>query len=163
MIQVRAPKRSLIGIVMAIFGTLGLAGSGILWNFQGREYGLTGTITSILALVFGFLFLWPLQQAVVKTQTLSNNTDKDTDNIQEDNEVNDELSMNDEDMAKNKIEETTAESIARELQESLKSMPAVELTNFSCTHLLPGQTINTKLRKPGPSIQKYRTMVKDIF
>ena len=77
MIQVRAPKRSIIGILMAIFGTLGLAGSGILWHFQGKEYGLTGTITSITALVFGFLFLWPLQQAIVKTQTSSDNNNKD--------------------------------------------------------------------------------------
>ena len=163
MIQVRAPKRSIIGISMAIFGTLGLAGSGILWHFQGKEYGLTGTITSITALVFGFLFLWPLQQAIVKTQTSSDNNNKDIDNIHRDNEVNDEISMNNEDMTKNIKEETTAESIARELENSLKSRPTIELTNFSNMHLLPGQTINTKSRKPGASIQRYRTMLKDIL
>ena len=161
--QVRAPKRSLIGIVLAIVGTLGLAGSGILWNFQGKEYGLTGTITSILALAFGFLFLWPLQTMVIKTQS-SNDDAEGIENHTHNNDVSEEQTSKIETIENEIIaSETTAESIARELAESLETMPKIELRNFSNNHLLPGKTINTKIRQPGPSLQKYRTMVKDIL
>ena len=59
-IRLKRPEASLIGSLLATFGTLGLAASGLLWNFQGLAFGLTGTITSLAALAFSVLFLWPL-------------------------------------------------------------------------------------------------------
>ena len=59
-INLQAPRASIIGVLLAVFGSFGLAASGIVWNFQGLAFGLTGTITSLVALVLSFIFLRPL-------------------------------------------------------------------------------------------------------
>ena len=58
-ISLQRPQISVLGALLATSGTLGLAASGIAWNFKGIEIGLTGTLTSLLALAFSVLFLWP--------------------------------------------------------------------------------------------------------
>ena len=60
-VSLQLPEVSLVGLLLAVTGTLGLAASGIAWNFKGLALGLSGTITSIAALVFSLLFLWPLR------------------------------------------------------------------------------------------------------
>ena len=59
-LKVRAPQASLLGLILATIGTLGMAGSGLLWNFQGLAFGLTGTLTAAVALLLSLVFLWPL-------------------------------------------------------------------------------------------------------
>ena len=59
-LSLQLPEVSLVGALLAAAGTFGLAASGLAWNFQGLALGLTGTITSIAALVFSLLFLWPV-------------------------------------------------------------------------------------------------------
>ena len=36
--------------MLAMLGTFGMAGSGLLWNFQGLAFGLTSTLTAAVAL-----------------------------------------------------------------------------------------------------------------
>ena len=45
-LKVKAPQASFLGLMLAILGTFGMAGSGLLWNFQGLAFGLTGTLTA---------------------------------------------------------------------------------------------------------------------
>ena len=59
-IKLKRPQTSLIGITLAGLGTFGLAASGILWNFQGIAFGLSGTLTSVVALLLSIPFLWPI-------------------------------------------------------------------------------------------------------
>ena len=59
-INLRLPQISILGALLASFGTFGLAASGIAWNFKGLALGLTGTLTSLLALAFSVVFLWPV-------------------------------------------------------------------------------------------------------
>ena len=42
-LKVKAPQASILGLMLAMLGTFGMAGSGLLWNFQGLAFGLTGT------------------------------------------------------------------------------------------------------------------------
>jgi hypothetical protein len=62
-LKVKAPQASILGLMLAALGTFGMAGSGLLWNFQGLALGLTGTLTATVALLLSFVFLWPLGAA----------------------------------------------------------------------------------------------------
>ena len=50
------------GVGLAILGVSGMAGGGILWNFQGRTLGLGTTITSLVLIGISLVLLRPLQQ-----------------------------------------------------------------------------------------------------
>ena len=52
-----------LGPLLAIAGVLGLTGSSILWNFQGRNLGIPATAVSLLLLAVGVVLLRPLQPA----------------------------------------------------------------------------------------------------
>ncbi|MAD68699.1 MAG: hypothetical protein CMN92_05330 [Synechococcus sp. CPC100] len=52
-----------LGPLLAIAGVLGLTGSSILWNFQGRSLGLPAIVLSLLILAVGVVLLRPLQPA----------------------------------------------------------------------------------------------------
>ena len=58
-LKIKAPQASFLGLMLAILGTFGMAGSGLLWNFQGLAFGLTGTLTAAVALLLSLVFLWP--------------------------------------------------------------------------------------------------------
>ena len=62
-LKIKAPQASILGLMLAALGTFGMAGSGLLWNFQGLALGLTGTLTAAVALLLSFVFLWPLGAA----------------------------------------------------------------------------------------------------
>ena len=49
----------LSGLVLATLGVSGLAGGGLLWNFQGRTLGLGSTITALVLLGISFVLLRP--------------------------------------------------------------------------------------------------------
>ena len=68
--SLQLPEVSLVGLLLAAIGTFGLAASGIAWNFKSLALGLTGTITSIAALVFSLLFLWPLRSKKAKVTAM---------------------------------------------------------------------------------------------
>ena len=52
-LKVRAPQASFLGLMLAILGTFGMAGSGLLWNFQGlidnRKYVKNGVCNILLS------------------------------------------------------------------------------------------------------------------
>ncbi|QNI81941.1 putative conserved membrane protein [Synechococcus sp. RS9907] len=49
----------LSGLALATFGVSGLAGGGLLWNFQGRTLGLGSTVTALVLLGISFVLLRP--------------------------------------------------------------------------------------------------------
>ena len=149
-IRLKRPEASLIGSLLATFGTLGLAASGLLWNFQGLAFGLTGTITSLEALAFSVLFLWPLASRPPAPTATSR------------------PSRTPEPAVVEMVEEcdttpTTAEEIARKLAEEQESAAPLDLVTFAPEHLLPGQTLIRRNRRPGASLKGYRGMVEELF
>lgn len=149
-IRLKRPEASLIGSLLATFGTLGLAASGLLWNFQGLAFGLTGTITSLAALAFSVLFLWPLASRPPAPTATSR------------------PSRTPEPAVVEMVEEcdttpTTAEEIARKLAEEQESAAPLDLVTFAPEHLLPGQTLIRRNRRPGASLKGYRGMVEELF
>ena len=145
-IKIKAPQASLLGLMLAIIGTFGMAASGLLWNFQGVAFGLTGTLTAAVALLLSFVFLWPLGAAKAATtfkaepvktiETLS----KSSASVQ-----------------------TTAEAIAELLAAEQQQRPEPTLVNFAPLHLLPGQRSLTRARRGGRSLSRYRSMANDLF
>ena len=49
----------LSGLALATLGVSGLAGGGLLWNFQGRTLGLGSTVTAFGVLGISFVLLRP--------------------------------------------------------------------------------------------------------
>ena len=138
---------SLVGALLAAAGTFGLAASGLAWNFQGLALGLTGTITSIAALVFSLLFLWPVGgKSQVETTPQSALIDAPAPVAAPPEPVI-----------------TTAEAIRAELAAAQAKAPSVSLSNFAPDFLLPGRTLTQPKRKAGPSLGRYRDMVDDLF
>ena len=139
----RLPEVSLVGLLLAATGTLGLAASGIAWNFKGIALGLTGTITSIAALVFSFLFLWPLRSKKVEVTAIATKPV-----VTEPTEV---------------PALTTSEAIRKQLAEEQEQAPEITLRTFAPDHLVPGSTLPSRSRNAGPSLGRYRSMVGDLF
>ena len=149
-IRLKRPEASLIGSLLATFGTLGLAASGLLWNFQGLALGLTGTITSLAALAFSVLFLWPSARratvASVQPSPIRTPDPAEAENVEQPD-----------------ARPTTAEEIAKALAEEQESAAPRELVTFAPDHLLPGQTLVRRNRRPGASLKGYRGMVEELF
>ena len=143
--KVKAPQASFLGLMLAVIGTFGLAGSGLLWNFQGLAFGLTGTLTAAVALLLSLVFLWPLG-AKAKTP------------------LKDELVETIETVSESAPPaQTTAEAIAELLAAEQQEQPDVTLVNFAPLNLLPGQSVPTKSRRAGSSLGRYRSMASDLF
>ena len=143
--KVKAPQASFLGLMLAVIGTFGLAGSGLLWNFQGLAFGLTGTLTAAVALLLSLVFLWPLgakaetplkAEPVETIETVSESAPP---------------------------AQTTAEAIAELLAAEQQEQPDVTLVNFAPLNLLPGQSVPTKSRRAGSSLGRYRSMASDLF
>ena len=141
--SLQLPEVSLVGLLLAAIGTFGLAGSGIAWNFKGLALGLTGTITSIAALAFSLLFLWPLRSKKAKVTATP---------------------------AKPVVTEpavaptlTTADAIRQQLADDQNQAPEVTLRTFAPDHLVPGRTLPRRFRSAGPSLGRYRSMVGELF
>lgn len=142
-VSLQLPEVSLVGLLLAVTGTLGLAASGIAWNFKGLALGLSGTITSIAALVFSLLFLWPLRTKKTAVAPVPKQP------VVPETAVASTL--------------TTAEAIRQKLAAEQEQAPAVSLKTFAPDHLVPGRTLPGRIRKAGPSLGRYRSMVGDLF
>ena len=132
--------------MLAILGTFGMAGSGLLWNFQGLAFGLTGTLTAAVALLLSLVFLWPLGATRAKNPVKA----KPVESI-------DAVSES----APPAL--TTAEAIAELLTAEQPQQPELKLVNFAPLNLLPGQSVPTKSRRAGSSLGRYRSMASDLF
>lgn len=144
-INLRLPQISILGALLASFGTFGLAASGIAWNFKGLALGLTGTLTSLLALAFSVVFLWPvggkkvIKPAATPVKTVEPATSTDRPQL------------------------TTAEAMRQELADAQAKAPSVALSTFAPDNLLPGQGLSSRNRKAGASMGRYRRMAEDLF
>ena len=150
-LSLQLPEVSLVGALLAAAGTFGLAASGLAWNFQGLALGLTGTITSIAALVFSLLFLWPVggkTQVDIRPQAVP---------------VTAPIATPAAAAEPSKPVITTAEAIRAELAAAQSEAPSVNLSNFAPDFLLPGRALTQPKRKAGPSLGRYRDMVDELF
>lgn len=170
-INLQAPRASIIGVLLAVFGSFGLAASGIVWNFQGLAFGLTGTITSLVALVLSFIFLRPLASkgTPITEPTPSDSTpskltpsDSTPSELTPEEESSEALSNNG-DQAESEIKTMTAEQIARSLAESQQELEPLVLSNFATDHLLAGQSLPIRRRRAGSSMKQYKQMAGELF
>lgn len=181
-IRLKRPQTSLIGITLAGFGTFGLAASGILWNFQGVAFGLSGTLTSVVALLLSIPFLWPIGSRG-PTQTITvqlKNKPQPAETLPKTSEPAPEPQQGQipdpqqdpvvavaeadaEPEATSNGVLTTAEAIAAELASSQEQAAPVELVTFAPQNLAPGRTLPSRNRRPGASLKGYRGMVEDLF
>ena len=145
-LKIKAPQASFLGLMLAILGTFGMAGSGLLWNFQGFAFGLTGTLTSAVALLLSLVFLWPLGATKTKNPLKA----KRVETIEPVSESAPPA-------------QTTAEAIAELLAAEQQERPELTLVNFAPLNLLPGQGVPTKSRRAGSSLGRYRSMASDLF
>jgi len=165
-INLQAPRASIIGVLLAVFGSFGLAASGIVWNFKGLAFGLTGTITSLVALVLSFIFLRPLASKAtpITEPTPSASTPSElTPSESTPEEVSSEVLSNNEDQAETEIKTMTAEQIARSLAESQQELEPLVLSNFATDHLLAGQSLPIRRRRAGSSMKQYKQMAGELF
>lgn len=144
-LKIKAPQASFLGLMLAILGTFGMAGSGLLWNFQGLAFGLTGTLTAAVALLLSLVFLWPLGTKAKNPLEV-----KPVEMIEAVSESA-------------PPEQTTAEAIAELLEAEQQQRPELTLVNFAPLNLLPGQSVPTKTRRAGSSLSRYRSMASDLF
>ena len=149
--------KQLSGPGAAGMGVLGLAISGTVWNFYGVQFGLSGTVASLLALSVGLFLLRPLPLEPDATTAASAQPDEAT--------TTEMAAAAD---ATNAISEptsvlTTAEAIALELAAEAEQQPAALLVNYAPEHLLAGKNLPSRKRQPGPSLQRYRTMTSELF
>ena len=165
-INLQAPRASIIGVLLAVFGSFGLAASGIVWNFKGLAFGLTGTITSLVALVLSFIFLRPLANKAtpITEPTPSASTPSElTPSESTPEEVSSEVLSNNGDQAESEIKTMTAEQIARSLAESQQELEPLVLSNFATDHLLAGQSLPIRRRRAGSSLKQYKQMAGELF
>ena len=148
-LKVKAPQASILGLMLAMLGTFGMAGSGLLWNFQGLAFGLTGTLTASVALLLSLVFLWPLGTAQASNQ-------RERSSVANSTTIEDAV-------AQNPPAQTTAEAIAETLAAEQQQRPEPTLVNFAPLHLLPGQRLLTRNRRAGGSMGRYRNMANDLF
>ena len=160
-INLQAPRASIIGVLLAVFGSFGLAASGIVWNFKGLAFGLTGTITSLVALVLSFIFLRPLaNKATPITESTPSESIPSESTPEEDSS---EALSNNGDQAESEIKTMTAEQIARSLAESQQELEPLILANFATDHLLAGQSLPIRRRRAGSSLKQYKQMAGELF
>ena len=160
-INLQAPRASIIGVLLAVFGSFGLAASGIVWNFKGLAFGLTGTITSLVALVLSFIFLRPLARQGTPTTEPTPSELSPSESTPE--VASSEVLSNNGDQAESEIKTMTAEQIARSLAESQQELKPLVLSNFAPDHLLAGQSLPIRRRRAGSSMKQYKQMAGELF
>tara|TARA_B100001173_G_C15999533_1_gene552812 strand:- start:634 stop:1203 length:570 start_codon:yes stop_codon:yes gene_type:complete len=153
--------RIVLGTVFAAIGVFGFAFSGLAWEFNGLELGLTALITSSIALLFSILFLFPFSKPKQKSSLMQNNIVQvkiKPAQVLTLAEVEEEQ-KNDE----NVIAITTAEEIRQQLALSEKEKPEIVMVNFSTKYLLPGTSPGPSKRKPGKSLDTFRESAKELY
>lgn len=165
-INLQAPRASIIGVLLAVFGSFGLAASGIVWNFKGLAFGLTGTITSLVALALSFIFLRPLARKgtpITESTPSASTPSESTPSESTPEEESFEALSNNGDQAESEIKTMTAEQIARSLAESQQELEPLVLSNFATDHLLAGQSLPIRRRRAGSSMKQYKQMAGELF
>ena len=169
----------LLGPLLAIAGVLGLTGSSILWNFQGRTLGLPATVISLLVLAVGIVLLRPLQPAasaeiseIVEDQRCEVTTIASTDENSEVQSGQNEITELEQNVTESNLVDTsndkkpsltTAEAISAQLAAAEADQPERVLVNFAPNALRPGNSIRPNKRAPGKNLSGFRDMASDLF
>ena len=149
--------KQLSGPGAAGVGVLGLSISGTVWNFYGVQFGLSGTLASLLALSVGLFLLRPLPlEPEATTEAIAQPDEATTTELAVGGDASSEMSEPASVL-------TTAEAIALKLAEEAEQQPATLLANYAPEHLLAGKNLPSRKRQPGPSLQRYRTMTSELF
>ena len=148
--------RLILGTIFAFFGVFGFAITGLAWEFKGMEFGLTALITSLIALLFSIIFLFPFSTAEQSSPARQNNiVQVKTPVFQKDSE----------DLPDDKFKSalTTAEEMRTQLALSEKEKPEVVMVNFSTNYLIPGNSLRPSKRKAGKSLDVFRETAKSFY
>jgi len=140
-----------IGPFFAGMGVLGLSGSGVVWNFQGRSLGLPLTALALILLTFGIFLLRPRSKPHTLHIEETSNPEYEHDQSSTSQQVATRAVL------------TTAESIAQERADLKEPESVSPQVNFAPNILLPGQGIKSRKRKPGVSLKAYKKMADDLF
>ena len=169
----------LLGPLLAVAGVLGLTGSSILWNFQGRGFGLPATILSLITLAVGVVLLRPLSSgAPAETIEIADNdfneivveaTDESSSAAQTPRSANSADDLTSEkpestdavDVQKPSL--TTAEAIAAELASADAARPEIAIVNFAPGALQPGNSLRQNKRAPGKNLTGFKDMASELF
>ena len=169
-----------LGPLLAIAGVLGLTGSSILWNFQGRALGLPATALSLLVLAVGVVLLRPLQPTTTaeateiveapasKAGAIAAIEESSEEQARQNRETTDlEPKSNNSDPVDSSNQKkpslTTAEAIAAQLAAAEAEQPELVLVNFAPDALRPGNSIRPNKRAPGKNLSTFRDMASDLF
>ena len=169
-----------LGPLLAVAGVLGLTGSSILWNFQGRNLGLPATVFSLVILAVGIVLLRPLQPVstaeddeITEVATTNTATIMSSDELSETQNLHnvtsaelEQRSINSNPISssdQNKSSMTTAEAIAAQLAKVEAHKPEPMLVNFAPEALRPGNSLKTSKRAPGRNMSMFRDMASDLF
>ena len=157
--------RVVLGSIFAAVGVFGFAFSGLVWEFEGIELGLTALITSFIALVFSIVFLFPFSRPKPKPKLVAslkqnNIVQTNTSTIQSTPAVKPKETLESEGI---ETTMTTAEEIRNQLAMSEKDKAAVVLVNFSTQYLVPGYSLGSSKRKPGKSLDTFRESAKELY
>ena len=169
-----------LGPLLAIAGVLGLTGSSILWNFQGRALGLPATALSLLVLAVGVVLLRPLQPTTTaeateiveapasKAGAIAAIEESSEEQARQNRETTDlERKSNNSDPVDSSNQKkpslTTAEAIAAQLAAAEAEQPELVLVNFAPVALRPGNSIRPNKRSPGKNLSTFRDMASDLF
>ena len=178
--MMKNPLFKFLGPLLAITGVLGLTGSSILWNFQGRSLGIPATVISLLILALGVVLLGPLQppaaeegSVLIETGSADHNQSKKsaqadlTQKLEKqaiENHENVEISSEAEDQESSKKSSlTTAEAIAAQLAAAEAEKPEIVFVNYAPGALQPGNAIRSNKRTPGQSLSGFKEMASDLF
>ena len=170
----------LLGPLLAIAGVLGLTGSSILWNFQGRNFGIPATILSLLLLAAGVVILRPLSSSTPnETPDLADKKDNGSDIEttdqnptvgQEPKSVKTAENTSDSNQtetitpaSEQKPSLTTAEAIAAELASADAARPKITLVNFAPEALRAGNALRQNRRTAGKNLAGFKDMASELF
>lgn len=143
-------NEGILGAILAVISTFGLAISGILWEFMGIQYGIIGFFISVIVLSSSLFFLY-----IRRIDTLSGhpNTRQALDIKQE--EKHDPLANSKSGLIK--------EDLSLENNKSPIDFTSIFSFTFAPNNLLPSNSLNTPKQKPGKSLNRYRNMIKQLF
>ena len=135
---------ALSGVGLTGAGVFGLAGSGILWNFQGRTVGLPTTIISLLVLAIGVVALSYRRKP--QTPGLDLPTSPSIEGVS--NESSDTNTL-------------TISGLDPVIQELIPADSAN--INYAPEALQPINVLQSRKRRPGASFKNFRNMANELF
>ena len=170
----------LLGPLSAGAGVLGLTGSSILWNFQGRNYGLPATIVSLLLLAIGVILLRPLKSdtvndteklTVVKASTVPDDASYKNSSTGEESQLENTVGIepssipieSNKSASQQKLSPSALQEITDELAATDAARPEIAIVNFAPEALQAGNSLRKNKRTPGKNLTGFKDMASELF